>query len=91
MSGRGRRGRPKRAIPEASECTTVPEGVEHAVGSSTASMNQPPAVDQARPFGPPKGAQVPGLFTAEQVAQTAQIVAIATRQQPQPQSPPLPP
>ena len=35
---------------------------------------------------PPKGAQVPGLFTAEQVAQ---IVAITTRQQLQP--PPLPP
>ena len=47
-------------------------------------MNQPPAVGQAGPSGPPKGAQVPGLFTAEQVAQIAQIVAIATRQQSQP-------
>ena len=32
-----------RAIPEAFECTTVLEGVEHAVGSTTASMNQLPA------------------------------------------------
>ena len=31
---------------------------------------------------------MPGLFTAEQVAQIAQIVAIATRQQSQPPSPP---
>ena len=42
-------------------------------------MNHPPTAGQARPFGPPKGAQVPGLFTVEQVAQIAQIVAIATR------------
>ena len=45
-----------------------------------ASMNQPPAVGQVGPSRPPEGAQVPGLFTAEQVAQIAQIVAIATRQ-----------
>ena len=44
MPGRGRRGRPRRAILEAFERPAVPEGVEHAVGSSTASMNQPPAV-----------------------------------------------
>ena len=44
-------------------------------------MNQPPAAGEAKPSGPPEGAQVPQLFTAEQVAQTAQIVAIATRQQ----------
>ena len=31
---------------------------------------------------------MPGLFTAEQVAQIAQIVAIATRQQSQPPPPP---
>ena len=43
---------------------------------------------QARPSGPPEGAQVPGLFTVEQVAQIAQIVAIATRQQSQPPPPP---
>ena len=43
-------------------------------------MNQPPTAGQARPSGPPEGAQVPGLFTAEQVAQIAQIVAITTRQ-----------
>ena len=79
MSGRGRRGRPRRAIPEASKRTVVPEGVEHAVGSSTTSMNQPPTAGQARPSGPPEGAQVLGLFTAEQVAQIAQIVAITTR------------
>ena len=30
-----------------------------------------------------------GLFTAEQVAQIAQIVAIATRQQSQPPPPPI--
>ena len=38
-------------------------------------MNQPPEAGQAGPFRPPEGAQVPGLFTAEQVAQIAQIVA----------------
>ena len=37
---------------------------------------------------PPEGSQVPGLFTTEQVAQIAQIVAIATRQQSQPPPPP---
>ena len=42
MSGKGRRGRPRRAIPEAFERPIVPERVEHAVGSTTASMNQPP-------------------------------------------------
>ena len=47
-------------------------------------MNQPLEVGQAGPSGPPEGAQVPGLFTAEQVAQIAQIVAITTRQQSQP-------
>ena len=47
MLGRGRRGRPRRAIPEAFERTAVPEGVEHAVGSTTTSMNQPPAGGQA--------------------------------------------
>ena len=80
MSGRGRRGRPRRVIPEAPERPTVPERDEHVVGSTTASMNQPPAAGQAGPSAPPEGAQVPGLFTAEQVAQIAQIVAIATRQ-----------
>ena len=79
MSRRGRRGHPWRAILEAFEHLPVPEGVEHVVGSSTASMNQPPAAGHARPSGPPKGAQVPGLFTAEKVAQISQIVAIATR------------
>ena len=39
MSGRGRRGRPRRVIPEAPECPTVPERDEHVVGSTTASMN----------------------------------------------------
>ena len=51
-------------------------------------MNQPPTVSKARPSGPPEGAQVPGLFTEEQVAQIAQILAIATRQQSQPPPPP---
>ena len=82
MSGRGRRGHPRRAIPEAFERPAVPEGVEHAVGSTTASMNQPPAAGQVGPSGSPEGAQVQGLFTVEQVAQISQIVAIATRQQP---------
>ena len=81
MSGRRRRGRPRRVILEVSERPTIPERDEHVVGSTTAFMNQPPAAGQARPSGPPEGAQVPGLFTAEQVAQIAQIVAIVTRQQ----------
>ena len=91
MSGIGCRGHPRRAILEAFECHAVPKGVENAVSSSTASMNQPLAADQARPFGPPGGAQVPGLFIVEKVAQIAQIVAIATHQQSQPQPPPPPP
>ena len=88
MSGRGRRGRPRRVIPQVSERPIVPKRDEHVVGSITAFMNQPPAAGQAGPSGPPKGTQVPGLFTAEQVAQIAQIVAIATRQQSQPPPPP---
>ena len=79
MSGRGRRGRPRRVIPEAFERPAVPERDEHVVGSTTASMNQLLAAGQVGPFGPPGGAQVLGLFTAEQVAQIAQIVARATR------------
>ena len=47
-------------------------------------MNQPPTTGQAGPSGLPEGAQVPGLFTAKQVVQIAQIVVIATHQQPQP-------
>ena len=80
MSGRRRRGRPRRVIPAVPERPTVPVRDEHMVGSTTASMNQLPAVGQAGPSGPPEGAQVLGLFTAEQVAQIAQIVAIATCQ-----------
>ena len=71
MSGRGSRGRPRRVIPEAPERPTVPERDEHVVGSTTASMNQPPAAGQAGPSGPPEGAQVLGLFTAKKVAQIA--------------------
>ena len=67
MSGRGRRGRPRRIIPAVSERPTVPVRDEHVVGSTTASMNQPLAAGQAG-CGPPEGAQVPGLFTVEQVA-----------------------
>ena len=81
MSRRGRRGRPRRVVPAVSERPEVPERDEHAVGSTTASMNQPPAAGQVGPSEPPEEAQVPRLFTAEQVAQIAQIVAIATRQQ----------
>ena len=88
MSGRGRRGHPRRVIPEAPERLEVPVRDEHVVGSTTASMNQPSAAGQARPSGPPEGAQVPVLFTAEKVAQIAQIVAIETRQQSQPPPPP---
>ena len=84
MSGRGRRGRPRRVIPAVPEHPAVPVRDEHVVGSTTTSMNQPPAAGQAGPSGPSEGAQVPGLFTAEQVTQIAQIVAIATRQQSQP-------
>ena len=88
MSGRGHRGRPRRVIPTVSERLEVLERDEHVVGSTTASMNQPPAVGQDGPSGPPEGAQMPGLFTVEQVAHIAQIVAIATRQQSQPPPPP---
>ena len=88
MSSRGRRGRPRRVIPEVPEHPAVPVRDEHVVSSTTASMNQPPAVGQAGPSGPPEGAQVPGLFTVKQVAHIAQIVAIATRQQSQPPPPP---
>ena len=84
MSGRGRGGRPRRVIPAVSERPVVPERDEHVVGSTTASINQPPAAGQAGPSRPPEGAQVPELFTVEQVAQIAQILAIATRQQSQP-------
>ena len=56
MSGRGRRGRPRRVILEVSEHPAVPERDEHVVGSTTASMNQPPVVGQAGPSGPPEGA-----------------------------------
>ena len=78
MSGRGHRGRPRIAILEAFERPVVPERVEHAVGSTTASINWPPAAGQAEPSEPPEGALVPRWFTVEQVAQIAQIVAIAT-------------
>ena len=88
MSGRGRRGCPRRVIPEAPERPEIPVRDEHVVGSITASMNQPPTAGQAGPSRPPEGAQMPGLFTAEQVAQIAQIVAITTRQQSQPTPPP---
>ena len=65
MSGRGRRGRPRRVIPAVSERPAVPERDKHVVGSTTASMNQPPAAGKNGPSGAPEGAQVPGLFTVE--------------------------
>ena len=84
MFGRGRRGQSRTSAPEA-----PPERyAEQTLRSEDASMNQPPATGQAGPSRPPEGAQVPGLFTAEQVTQIAQIVAIATRQQSQPTQPP---
>ena len=58
MLGRGRIGHPRRVITEVSKRPAVHERDEHIVGSTTASMNQPPAVGQARPSGPPEGAQV---------------------------------
>ena len=79
---------PRRVIPAVSERPVVPERYEHVLGSTTASMNHPPLAGQAGPSGPPEGAQVPGLFTEKHVAQIAQIVAIATRQQSQPTPPP---
>ena len=79
MLRRGRRGRPRRVAPAVSERPDVPVRDEHVVGSTTASMNHPPVAGQAGPSAPPEDAQVSGLFTAEQVAQIAQIVAIATR------------
>ena len=42
MSGRGRRGRPRRVIPVVPERPVVPVRDEHVVGSTTTSMNQPP-------------------------------------------------
>ena len=68
MSGRGHRGCLRRAIPEAFECAVVPKGVDHTVGSTTTSMNHPPATGHVGPSGPLEGAQVSGLFTVEQVA-----------------------
>ena len=65
MSGRGRRGRPRRNILAVSKRPEEPERDEHIVGSTTASMNQPPTAGQARPSRPLEGTQVPGLFTAE--------------------------
>ena len=88
MSGRGHRGLPRKVIPKAFERPTVPERDGNVVGSTTVSMNQPPAAGQARPSGPTGGAQVPELFIVEQVAQIAQIVAIATLQQSLPPPPP---
>ena len=64
MSGRGRRGRPRRVSPAVPECPVVPVRDEHVAGSTTASMYRLPAAGQARPSGPPEGAQVLGLFTA---------------------------
>ena len=64
MSGRGRRGRLRRVVPAVSERPDVHARDEHVVGSTTASMNQPPVAGQARPTAPPKYAQVPGLFFA---------------------------
>ena len=88
MSGRRRRGCPRRVILAGSKRPAVLERDEHVVGSTTTSMNQPSAAGHAGPSGLPEGAQVPGLFTVEQVAQIAQIVAIATCQQSQPPPPP---
>ena len=71
MSGTGRRGHPRRVIQAVHESPAVPLRDGHVVSSTTAYMNQPPAVGQARPSRPPGGAQVTGLFTVEQVAHIA--------------------
>ena len=68
MLGRGRRGHPRRVIPVVSKHPTIPERVGHAVGSTTASINQPPAVSQVGPSEPLEAAPVPRWFTIEQVA-----------------------
>ena len=68
MSGRRRRGCPRRVILAGSKRPAVLERDEHVVGSTTTSMNQPSAAGHAGPSGPPEGAQVPELFTVEQVA-----------------------
>ena len=56
MSGRGRRGRPRRNILAVPENHEVPDRDEHVVDSTTASMNQPPAAGQAGSSRPPEGA-----------------------------------
>ena len=65
LSGRGCRGHPRIVIPEAFDHPAVPKRDEHVVGSTTASMNQPPAAGQAGPSVPPERAPVPGWFTVE--------------------------
>ena len=62
MSGRGRRGCPRRVILAVSERPAVPERDEHVVGSTTTSMNQPPAAGQAGQSEPPEGAQLLGFI-----------------------------
>ena len=54
MSGRGLRGRSRRVIPAVPERPTVPVRDEHVVGSTTASVNQPPTTGQAGPSRPPE-------------------------------------
>ena len=65
MSGRGRRGHPRRVVPAVSERPEVPVRDEHVVDSTTASLNQPPVAGQAGPSAPPEGNQMPRLFTVE--------------------------
>ena len=54
MSGRGRRGHPRRVIPAVPERHAVHVRDEHVVGSTTASVNQPPTTGQAGPSRPPE-------------------------------------
>ena len=56
MSGSGRRGRPRRVIPAVPKSHVVLVRDEHVVGSTTASMNQPPVAGQAGPSRPPEEA-----------------------------------
>ena len=77
MSGRGHGGRPRRVILVVPERPAVPVRDEHVVGSTTSSMNQPPAAGQAGPSRPLEGAQVPGLFTAEQVSHSDPLAVAA--------------
>ena len=80
MSGRGRRGRPRRVVPAVSERPEVPVRDEHVVGSTTASMNQPPVAGQAGPSAPPEARTVYGRASGTDCANSSHSdpTAVAT-------------